>query len=176
MDHIISNELSKLNKNYWQFLDTDYPIKIFKYKHRTEIKNINNIDKVKKILINKLGYILVFFFLVMIFNKYDYKGPYNFLEKGLIILYHLISSNSYNDMDDYLPSSSFSDIHNQFWNENKNDLNNYITELLENMFSNTILRILKAKDINPAGFKNLTLFLDGHCYINQNSNKIKRWE
>ncbi|KAI9488184.1 hypothetical protein BDB00DRAFT_744914, partial [Zychaea mexicana] len=41
-------------------------------------------------------YIPVFFFLVMIFNKYDYKGPYNFLEKGLIILYHLITGNSYN--------------------------------------------------------------------------------
>ncbi|KAG2214742.1 hypothetical protein INT45_013602 [Circinella minor] len=140
MDHIVTNELSKLNQNYWQFLDTDYPIKISKYKHRTEIKNVNNIDKVKEILINKLGYIPVFFFLVMIFNN----------------------GNSYSDMNDYLPSSLFSDIYNQFWNENKNDLNNYITELLENMFSNTILRILKAKDINPVGFKNLTLFLDGY--------------
>lgn len=34
--------------------------------------------------------------------------------------------------------------------------------MLENMFSNTILRILFARKNNPPGFKNMTVFLDGH--------------
>ena len=140
----------------------NYPIKISNYKHREEIRNIDNIEKVKEELINKIGYILVFFFLVKIFNKYDYKGPYVFMEKGLLLLYHLITGNSFRDMEDFMPSSSFHEIYKQFWNNNKNELNRIFTELLENMFSSTILRIINAKEINPIGFKNQTLFLDGH--------------
>ncbi|KAI7849443.1 hypothetical protein BDC45DRAFT_427087, partial [Circinella umbellata] len=78
-------------------------------------------------------YIPVFFFLVKIFNKYDYKGPYIFMEKGLLILYHLITGNSFRDMEDFIPSSSFHEIYKQFWDDNKNELNRLFTELLENI-------------------------------------------
>jgi hypothetical protein len=174
MDNIIKDELCKINYEYWQFLDIDYPIKISKYKHRTEIKNIKNINEIKNKLLSKLGYIPVFYFLTMIFPKYDYRGPYVFMEKGLIILYHLISGKSIRDMNDYLPFTSFHDIYNQFWDDNKNQLNKILSNLLENMFSTTTLRIINARKINPFGFKNLTLYLDGHDsrvnYLNRDIN------
>ena len=37
----------------------NYPIKISNYRHREEIKSIDNIEKVKEELISKLGYIPV---------------------------------------------------------------------------------------------------------------------
>jgi hypothetical protein len=84
------------------------------------------------------------------------------MEKGLLILYHLISGNSIRDMEDYMPSTSFYEIYKQFWNNNKNELNRIFTDLLENMFSTTPIRIINALKINPLGFKNQTLFIDGH--------------
>lgn len=162
MDVIITNELAKINIKYWQFLDRNYPIKISNYKHREEIKNVTNIQKIKKELVEKLGYTAVFFFLINIFAKYDYKGPYVSMEKGLCILYHLVTGKSIRDMNDYIPYTSFHAIYKEFWDNNKNELNRNITELLENMFSSTTLRIINAKEINPIGFKNITLFLDGH--------------
>jgi hypothetical protein len=159
---ILTNELRNININYWYFLDMNYPIKISNYKHRKGIRNIDNIEKVKEELINKIGYIPVFYFLVKIYNKYVYKGPYVFMEKGLLILYHLITGNSIRAMEDFIPSSSFHEIYKQFWDDNKNELNRLFTELLKNMFSSTALRIINAKKINPIGFKNQTLYIDGH--------------
>lgn len=162
MENIFRSELSKINYQYWQFLDYDYPIKISEYKHREEIKNVTNIQKIKQILVERLGYTSVFFFLIVIFIRYDYKCPYVFLEKGLCILYHLVSGNSIRDMNDYIPFTSFYAIYKEFWENNRNDLNRFVTDLLENMFSTTALRIINAKKLNPLGFKNITLFLDGH--------------
>ena len=47
---ILANELQKINNNYWYFLDMNYPIKISNYRHREEIKSIDNIEKVKEIV------------------------------------------------------------------------------------------------------------------------------
>jgi hypothetical protein len=55
MEEIIRHELSKINSMYWQFLDYDYPIRISKYKHREEIKNVTNIQKIKQHFVEKLG-------------------------------------------------------------------------------------------------------------------------
>ncbi|ORE00703.1 hypothetical protein BCV72DRAFT_218642, partial [Rhizopus microsporus var. microsporus] len=126
MDNITRTELSKINNKYWQFLDYNYPTKISEYKHREEIKNINNIQKIKQELVEKLGYTPVFFFLVVIFIRYDYKCPYVFLEKGLCILYHLISGNSIRDMNDYIPFTSFYAIYKEFWEKNKLNENDCI--------------------------------------------------
>jgi hypothetical protein len=144
-EEIIRHKLSKINSIYWRFLDYDYPIKISKYKHREEIKNVTNIQKIKQHLVEKLGYTTVFFFLTIIFTRYNYKSPYVFMEKGLCILYHLISGNSIRDMNDYMPFTSFYAIYKEFWESNKNDLNRVVTDMLENMFSSTTLRIINAK-------------------------------
>jgi hypothetical protein len=84
------------------------------------------------------------------------------MEKGLLILYHLITGNSIRYMEDFILSSSFHEIYKQFWDDNKNELNRLFTELLEYMFSSTALRIINAKKINPIGFKNQTLYIHGH--------------
>jgi hypothetical protein len=78
-------------------------------------------------------------------------------------------------MNDYMPFTSFYAIYKEFWESNKNDLNRVVTDMLENMFSSTTLRIINAKKINPIGFKNVTLYLDGHdSRINYNEKDIKK--
>lgn len=63
-------------------------------------------------------------------------------------------------MDDFIPSSLLVDIPNQFWKENENYWNKYVSELIESIFSNKILRALIEEDLNPIGFKNLTFYID----------------
>jgi hypothetical protein len=78
-------------------------------------------------------------------------------------------------MSDYIPFTSFYAIYKEFWESNKNDLNRVVTDMLENVFLSTTLRIINAKKINPIGFKNVTLYLDGHdSRIDYNEKDIKK--
>lgn len=162
MDELIIEELNRIHAKYWSFLDEDWKVKEDIYKHRTEIKDINFIENIKNDILNKLGYIPIFFFLNSIFNKYNYKTPYRDIEKGLLIIYHLISGKSIREMDNYIPSSSFHEIYKSFWDINLNELNRICNDLLENMCSSIILRIYSSNKNNPEKFKQVTLFIDGH--------------
>ncbi|KAI9485399.1 MAG: hypothetical protein EXX96DRAFT_462104, partial [Benjaminiella poitrasii] len=56
------------------------------------------IGMVKEKLAQTLGYIPVFFFLVLLFGTRDYSGPYSNVEKGLLLLYQLLTGASIADM------------------------------------------------------------------------------
>lgn len=85
------NEVHRIISKNWDFLNKSWNKISLKYKHRTEIKHINEIHKIKKILVERLGYIPVFFFLNVLYNNIEYPGPYFEIEKGLFLLYHLTS-------------------------------------------------------------------------------------
>jgi len=142
----------------------------------TKIKNIH-IEAVKAEIYSKLGYIPVFFFLTVIFGNYDYKGLYRNIEKGLLLLYQLISGNSIREMYEFILYTSFYDIYREFWFDKYKELNDLFDKLLEHMFSNKIIRILSAGIKNPQYFKQITLLLDGHdsrihYNVKNNNNKI----
>ena len=103
----INNEVDRIVINNWEFLDRNWPLVQYKYKHRTEMKHIKLIDEIKKELVDKLGYIAVFFFLTVIYTNKEYPGPYFEIEKGLFLLYHLVSGISGLEINKYLPQSSF---------------------------------------------------------------------
>lgn len=154
-------EFNKLMHDQWTFLFEQWP-EIPKSKfHRTEIKVVKDIEHVKDTVLQRLGYIPVFFFLSVIFATQDYPGPYNNCEKGLLILYQLIKNCSIEQMSRFIPRSSFYDIYRSFYTKQSQNLDKKLSTFLASMFSNIQIRILLAQQ-NPSMFKHVTLLLDGH--------------
>lgn len=154
-------EFNKLLHNQWKFLFETWPeIPKSKY-HRTETKQVRDIEHVKETVLQRLGYIPVFFFLSVLFATQDYPGPYRNCEKGLLILYQLIKNCSMEQMSRFVPRSSFYDIYRSFYTKQSQTLDKKLTTSLASMFSNIQIRILTAQQ-NPSMFKHVTLLLDGH--------------
>ncbi|KAG2217219.1 hypothetical protein INT45_013964 [Circinella minor] len=136
-------------------------------------------DKVNSImkLVDKLGYIAVFFFLVVLYTNKEYLAPYFEIEKGLFLLYHLVSGIAgKDDIDKFILQSSFFNFYKKFWmnEENYNRINKIVIDAMDNMFSSIRLRILSAHKYNPQLFKHVTLIIDGHdSRINYTDTEIK---
>lgn len=165
IDEQIQNEINNIIIEHWSFLNENWPIIIHKYKHRTNIKHIKFINKIKEILVNKLGYISVFYFLIILYTNKEYPGPYFEIEKGLFLLFHLTSGIcGKEEIDKYLPQSTFHIFYKKFWADDKNyeRIEKIVDNALKNMCSNVKLRILSARKNNPDLFKHVTLILDGH--------------
>jgi len=171
----INLEINKLIIDEWQFLNNNYPINENKYKHRTELKKINDIEEIKLELKNKLSYIAVFFFLTVLYGVKEYPRPYFELEKGLLLLYHLVCGQTGHYMGRYMSYASFFAVYEKFWFKNFKNLNKQINLLLDKMFSTFKLRIYSAMKKNPKMFKHVTLIIDGHDskinYVNTNIEK-----
>jgi len=172
-------EINKLVLNNWNFLNENWKIINYKYKHRTEIKYIKLIDEVKEELLNKLGYTSVFFFLNVLYSNIEYPSPYIEIEKGLMLLFHLTSGYTSKNMKKHVPYTSFYAFYKKFWITNYDTLNKKVNHCLLNMFSNLKIRILSALIKNPKNFKNITLLLDGHdssiSYDKPDISIQKRW-
>src|SRR3979490_3153773 len=77
-------------KKHWKFIDSQWPeMKPSKY-HRTDKKDICDMKHIKEVVVNRLGIIPVFFFLIVLYPFKHHPGPYRNVEKGLLILYHLL--------------------------------------------------------------------------------------
>ena len=86
-------ELNELICNEWGFLNENWKLILNKYNHRTKLEDIenNNMQAVKDVLLNTLGYIAVFYFLNELYGNQEYPAPYKKIDKGLLILYHMVS-------------------------------------------------------------------------------------
>ena len=156
-------EINKLVENRWYFLQMQWPLLEHKFNHRTGIKNMKtNMRAVKDILLNMLGYIPVFYFLVVLYGSAEYPGPYMEIDKGLLLLYQIVSGNTGTEMTEWMPYTSFYDLYKCFWITGKSKLLKKVKKDNECLFSNLKIRLLSAKLFNPDGFKNVTLFIDGH--------------
>lgn len=163
---IILYEKEKLIEQKWKkIINAKYPniTKENKNKHRTDIKEIRFIDEIKKVLLEKLGFFPIFVFLTQYLHKIDLPGPYRLSEKGLLLLYQLVQGKSINEMNDYIPSSSYHRIYLKFYKYYQKDLKEFCNlYLYTDMFSNIQIRVLNAKINNPLKLKNITLMLDGY--------------
>lgn len=151
-----------LSTHYWTFLNREWPIIERKKFHRTEMKQINHINEIKNKILSSIGIIPTFFFLTVLFSEQQYPGPYNNVEKGLLILYHLVTGKSMQEMRDYIPTSSFHAIYSAFYHKKTSEMSLKIDQMLEKMFSTAKIRIISAMKFNPSNFKSVTLMLDGH--------------
>lgn len=171
--NLLQQEIDKLilNEN-WKTIHNSY-------KHRTELKHIKEINEIKKELLDKLGYISVFFFLTKLYTHKEYPAPYFEVEKGLYLIYHLISGITSKNIKRNLPYASFYSFYKNFWIENYTNLNKYVDLCLLKMFSNIKIRVYSALIKNPVNFKNITLLLDGHDstidYSRPDISSQKRW-
>ena len=154
-------EFNKLMDQQWKFLYKEWPqIKPSKY-HRSDTKPVNKISHIKDIVLQRLGIIPVFFFLVVVFATQDYPGPYRNVEKGLLILYQLLQGYSLNEMSAFIPKSSYYDIFRKFYQNQGNDIDKRISGMLCSMFSTINIRIHSAQK-SPPLFRHVTLMIDGH--------------
>ena len=68
----------------------------------------------------------------MIYGVNEYPGPYSELEKGLIILYHLVCGETCQYMSRYTKYSSFYAVYQKFWIDNYKNFNKnvFITKII----------------------------------------------
>lgn len=158
----LKHEINKLILNEWTFLINDWQKVLNIYKHRTELKNVKFIREIKNEILEKLGFIPVFFFLTVLYTNKEYPGPYIEVEKGLLLLYQLVSGFTSKNIKKYMPHTTFYAVYKEFWITNYNNLDKFVNDSLHNMFSNIKIRILSAMIKNPKNFKNITMMLDGH--------------
>ena len=147
----------------WGFLDNPWPLYPTTRKfHRSELKPINNMHHMKEEVIGKIGAIGVFFFLTTLWNKVYFPGPYKAVEKGIALLYYLVSGDSMEAMSVFLPRSSFYEIYRTFFKTEKRLFEKEMTRCFANMFSTPEIRMRSAVWSNPRMFRHITLLLDGH--------------
>lgn len=158
----LQKEYEKLIVSKWNFLENTYISVEDKKYHRTEDQDIRHIEEIKKELHEKLGPIPVFIFITDFCNKFYIPGPYNDLEKGLIVLYHLIIGISINQMELYLSHTNFFRIYKFIYITKYEELNNWINNIIYNCSSNKNIRLLSSYINNPSFVKHVTLIMDGH--------------
>ncbi|KAF9103377.1 hypothetical protein BGX27_010610 [Mortierella sp. AM989] len=154
--------LHALIEDEWHFLGEGWPVVETAKNHRTVLKEVGLISRIKDTLLKRLGPIPVYFFLVTIWPKFKYPGPYREVEKGLLLLYHLVKGLSMDEMAPFVPRSSYHAIHSMFYKKEYTTHNKYITACLSTMFSTITTRLVAAKEKNPPLFKHVTLHVDGH--------------
>lgn len=118
--------------------------------------------QVKTKLMKRLGAIPVFFFLVVLWSGVHYPGPYREVDKGLLLLYHLVTGNAMDAMEPHIPKSSFHAIHAAFYGMHHKMHAKTVAKCLATMFSTIHIRLLCAQLVNPSLFPHVTLHLDGH--------------
>jgi hypothetical protein len=159
---ILNKEVNNLIANEWLFLNMNWSYILHKFNHRSELKDVKFIKFIKDVLLEQLGYIPVFYFLNVIYGSIEYPGPYREIEKGLLILYHMVSGLSGRKMHQFISYTTYYELYKRFWQSNYNNLNKLINLELNRLFSNIKIRILAAIVKNPKGFKDVTLMIDGH--------------
>src|ERR1700731_3779730 len=141
-------EYNKLMHDQWAFLFEQWP-QIPKSKfHWTEMKTVNDIEHVKDTVLQRLGYIPVFFFLTVLFAIQDYPDPYPNCEKGLLILYELVENCSMEQMGRFLPRSSFYDIYSYQLLKQSDMPDKKLAADLASMLSTIQIRRLLAQQIH----------------------------
>lgn len=173
LQKLFESEKTKMRKK-WEENFLDKPWKIIKLSlfHRHNRRDVKNIDEVKDLVFSKLGSMVPFIFLNGFYGRKDHVGNIRNAEKGLLILYRLLSGFSVPEMERFLPHSSYADIETELFEKNGPELNSWLNEMQDNYFTTPKLRTLGARLNNPEEWKDVTCFLDGHdSRLNYNSMK-----
>ena len=72
----LQEEKEKLILKQWSDLDIDWKSIVVLKGHRSELKTINEIQKIKEKIVEKLGYVGLFIFLNEYFRRREWSGLY----------------------------------------------------------------------------------------------------
>ena len=89
--------------------------------HRSELKPILRVGEMKRLLLQRLGHIAVFFFFTTIWTKYYFPGLYKSVEKGIAFLYYFVSGETMDFMSQFLPRTPFYAIYTAFLKDQRKD-------------------------------------------------------
>jgi hypothetical protein len=167
------NKEKELSKKWLEEIEMEWPI-IEKTKgHRTEIKPIQNIKKIKTYLLDKLSTITIAIFLKFYGSLGDHVLSHKNIDKGVLILYRLLSGKTQSEME--IPQTNFSlifaELFDKKYETRKNKDKNNTWKLIKfcdnwiSKFSNLDVRILYSKIHNPIKFKPITLMMDSKDFI-----------
>jgi hypothetical protein len=158
----LQQEYENIIKNKWCFLHNDYNNNYQIYHRTNELKQIRNMNQIKEDIVDKIGILAPFVFITDFCSKFRLPGPYNDIDKVLIVLYHMICGASINQMISYLDVSNYFRIYRFIFIKKYDELNEWINNLMYNCFSNKNIRLLTSYLNNPELVKHVTLLLDGH--------------
>lgn len=174
-------ELKKIFNDKWNIINNDWDsiIKNIPNKSNTlidnnniKIKSISTIQGVKNILFNKLGHIPVYFFLNILFSNYNYSGKYSNIEKGIMLLYHLITGDDKNVIN--YKMKSYKKVFDEFYIYRYEELNEKVDKYLKTMFSNVKIRILNSRLYNNNALKTPTFVFNTYSQIYETNRSNKK--
>jgi hypothetical protein len=144
MEQLLIEHKQLVVNQHWGILKENWStMEAGKY-HHTKVKQILGIQTIKQHIADQIGYIGPYIFLNEFFSRYDWVLPYHNIEKGLLLIYHLLTSNSYAEMGQYIPQSSFLELHNNLFKKKYHEFDQWLDEKLLNMFSSPEIHILCA--------------------------------
>lgn len=169
---IVESLIKDLINKKWICLNNDYNyIDTNKYEYR-QFRKIAAFDIIKKTIKNKLGYLVPYIFLTDFFKNFIFPGPYTNIEKGLLIIYELVTGCSMRKMSQFISYNTYRDIHDKLYYDYNKDLDKWITNFMINNFSNPEIRTMFTFIEN---LDSLNITLLSNTYDNRiiyNNNKI----
>lgn len=157
-------------------MENEYISSITKYNE----KHIKNMDMIRIQILDKLGYLPVFVFLTdYIYNK-GFKYNKNHLEKGLLIIFDIVTDIKYTDVQMHLGKKSYLEMNKSFFEIHEETLNEWCNNIMINCFSNKNIRLiskrLNVELLQYQEFYSCTFILviyDSRFLYNQNKYKYK---
>lgn len=111
-------------------------------------------------------------FLCDFFNKYSFPGPQNHLEKGLIIIYELITGYNDDQIGNYIKKTTYKRIKEKLFITLQQELNAWIENCMLELFSSPELRLSNIYNNNGI-FNFITLMLN--IYDNNSNYKKNKY-
>lgn len=120
-------------KEKWQIiLDKPWQVVTLDKGHRTSAEETNNIETAKNFVHERLGSIVPFVFLNEYYSKKDHVGPTRNIEKGILLIYRLLSGKTIPQMGSHIPKTTYDDLENEFYGTDGKTLSNWIDNMMDN--------------------------------------------
>ncbi len=111
---------------------------------------------------DSVGTLEPFIFLNDFWSKHDWSRPYRNTEKGLLIIYQLLTGKTFAEMKPCIPQSTFQALHEEVFTKNQTKLEKWLDKKITTIFNSPAIRVCSALLNNSKEFKYVTFYADGH--------------
>ncbi|KXN70116.1 hypothetical protein CONCODRAFT_171025 [Conidiobolus coronatus NRRL 28638] len=166
LEKIYNFELEKIKDCHWQFINNGWNKFTSTKRHRNspyKTYTESKMGDIRKYLNKKLGVLPVYYFLEHILKvDVDLPGPLKHIDKGLLLLFALVTGRSCREMGEFIPPASFSKLQSKFYTSRGEIFEKDIDYRLINMFSSPEFRRISAILNNPQELNSITAIVDGY--------------